>query len=139
VSRVGGNAQIKAMKQVAGSIKLELAQYREMASFAQFASDLDAATQKLLSRGVRLTELLKQGQFSPMPIEEQVAAIFAGVRGYLDTIPTARVSEFERKYLDELRSSGAAILDAIRTEKAISPDTEAKMKAFLDGFVKKFV
>ncbi|MEO8559094.1 MAG: F0F1 ATP synthase subunit alpha, partial [Rhodospirillales bacterium] len=138
VSRVGSAAQIKAMKQVAGSIKLELAQYREMASFAQFASDLDAATQKLLSRGVRLTELLKQPQFSPMAIEDQVAAIFAGVRGYLDTIPTARISEFERKYLDELRSSGADILAAIRNEKQISPETENKLKAFLEGFVKKF-
>jgi F-type H+-transporting ATPase subunit alpha len=126
------------MKQVAGSIKLELAQYREMASFAQFASDLDAATQKLLARGVRLTELLKQPQFSPMPVEEQVAAIFAGVRGFLDAIPANRVSEFERKYLDELRSSGADILAAIRNDKQITPDTENKLKAFLEAFSKKF-
>jgi F-type H+-transporting ATPase subunit alpha len=138
VSRVGSAAQIKAMKQVAGSIKLELAQYREMAAFAQFASDLDASTQKLLNRGARLTELLKQPQFRPMPVEEQVVAIYAGVRGYLDVVPTARVNEFEQKMLEELRASNDGILAAVRNEKQISPDTEAKLKAFMDGFVRKF-
>src|SRR5690606_7569684 len=101
VSRVGSAAQIKAMKQVAGKIKLELAQYREMEAFSQFASDLDAATQRLLARGARLTELLKQDQYSPMPVEEQVVSIFAGVNGYLDKIPVNKITEFERRYLDE--------------------------------------
>jgi len=138
VSRVGSAAQIKAMKQVAGSIKLELAQYREMAAFAQFASDLDASTQKLLNRGARLTELLKQPQYRPMPIEEQVVAIYAGVRGYLDAIPTARINDFEQKMLDELRASNDGILAAVRNEKQISPETEAKLKTFFEGFVRKF-
>jgi F-type H+-transporting ATPase subunit alpha len=139
VSRVGSAAQIKAMKQVAGSIKLELAQYREMAAFAQFASDLDASTQKLLNRGARLTELLKQPQFRPMAIEEQVVAIYAGVRGYLDAIQTARINDFEHKMLDELRASNDGILAAIRNEKQITPETEAKLKTFFEGFVRKFV
>jgi F-type H+-transporting ATPase subunit alpha len=139
VSRVGSAAQIKAMKQVAGSIKLELAQYREMAAFAQFASDLDASTQKLLNRGARLTELLKQPQFKPMAIEEQVVAIYAGVRGYLDAIQTARINDFEQKMLDELRASNDGILAAIRNEKQITPETEAKLKTFFEGFVRKFV
>jgi len=139
VSRVGSAAQIKAMKQVAGSIKLELAQYREMAAFAQFASDLDASTQRLLARGARLTELLKQGQYQPLPVEEQVVSIFAGVKGYLDKIKVEDVTRFEKKYLDEIRSKGADILNAIRTEKAISPATEEKLKAFLEGFTKVFV
>jgi F-type H+-transporting ATPase subunit alpha len=139
VSRVGSAAQIKAMKQVAGTIKLELAQYREMASFAQFASDLDASTQRLLNRGARLTELLKQGQFSPLPVEEQVVSIFAGVRGYLDKIKVEDVNRFEARLLDEVRTKGANILDAIRTEKALSKDTEEKLKGFLDNFSKVFV
>jgi F-type H+-transporting ATPase subunit alpha len=138
VSRVGSAAQIKAMKQVAGSIKLELAQYREMAAFAQFASDLDASTQKLLNRGARLTELLKQPQFKPMAVEDQVVAIYAGVRGYLDVLPTAKVGEFEQKMLDELRASNDGILASIRAEKQITNDTEAKLKAFLEGFMRKF-
>ena len=138
VSRVGSAAQIRAMKQVAGTIKLELAQYREMAAFAQFASDLDASTQRLLARGQRLTELLKQAQFSPMAVEEQVVSIFAGTRGYLDTLPVARVGEFERRALEALKSSDAAVLEAIRTEKQISPATEEKLKAFFADFVKKF-
>jgi F-type H+-transporting ATPase subunit alpha len=139
VSRVGSAAQIKAMKQVAGTIKLELAQYREMAAFAQFASDLDAATQRLLNRGARLTELLKQPQFKPLPVEEQVVSIFAGVRGYLDRIRVEDVNRFEAALLDEVRTKGANILDAIRTEKALSKDTEEKLKAFLDNFAKVFV
>ncbi len=138
VSRVGSAAQIKAMKKVAGSIKLELAQYREMAAFSQFASDLDAATQKLLARGERLTELLKQGQFVPYPIEEQVVAIYSGVRGYLDEIPAAEVVRFEAALLDDIRANGSDILDAVRTDKDISEDTEKKLAAFLDRFSKAF-
>ncbi len=138
VSRVGSAAQIKAMKQVAGSIKLELAQYREMAAFAQFASDLDASTQQLLARGSRLTELLKQPQYTPMPIEEQVASLFAGVNGYLDGIDVGDVTRFERQYMDTLRDKGADILATIRSEKAMSDDTTAKLKSFLDDFTKTF-
>jgi F-type H+/Na+-transporting ATPase subunit alpha len=139
VSRVGSAAQIKAMKQVAGTIKLELAQYREMAAFAQFASDLDASTQRLLNRGARLTELLKQAQFSPLAVEEQVVSIFAGVRGYLDKVRVEDVNRFEARLLDEVRSKGANILDAIRTEKQLSKETEEKLKSFLDNFAKVFV
>lgn len=138
VSRVGSAAQIKAMKQVAGSIKLELAQYREMAAFAQFGSDLDAATQRLLNRGARLTELLKQGQYSPMPIEEQVVSIFTGVRGYLDGLQVGDIGRFEESFLNEMRANQADILAAIRDEKEISKETEAKLSSFLDDFVKKF-
>ncbi len=138
VSRVGSAAQIKAMKQVAGSIKLELAQYREMEAFAQFASDLDATTQKLLARGARLTELLKQTQYTPLPVEEQVASIFCGVRGYLDAIGMADVTRFERAYLDELKAKSRDILDTIREEGEISDDTDKKLTAFLDGFAKTF-
>jgi F-type H+-transporting ATPase subunit alpha len=137
VSRVGSAAQIKAMKQVAGTIKLELAQYREMAAFAQFASDLDASTQRLLARGQRLTELLKQGQFSPMPVEEQVISLYAGTRGFLDTLPVARVNEFERQLLDAVRAEGS-ILASIREKREIVKETDDKLKAFLGDFVKKF-
>ncbi|PWR20843.1 F0F1 ATP synthase subunit alpha [Zavarzinia compransoris] len=138
VSRVGSAAQIKAMKQVAGSIKLELAQYREMAAFAQFGSDLDASTQRLLNRGARLTELLKQPQFNPLPVEEQVASIFSGVKGYLDKLPVAKVGAFEKALLDELRTKNADILATIRTEKALSKDTEAKLHAVAEAIVKRF-
>ncbi|MEM7570701.1 MAG: F0F1 ATP synthase subunit alpha, partial [Pseudomonadota bacterium] len=138
VSRVGSAAQIKAMKQVAGSIKLELAQYREMAAFAQFGSDLDAATQKLLNRGQRLTELLKQAQYSPMSVEEQVASIFAGVRGYLDGIKTTDVTRFEQEFMTEMRSKHQDVLDAIRAEQKLTDDIEAKLKSILDSFVKTF-
>ena len=138
VSRVGSAAQVKAMKQVAGRIKLELAQYREMAAFAQFASDLDASTQQLLARGSRLTELLKQPQFNPVPIEEQVVAIFAGVRGYLDRIDIGRVGAFEAQLLSEMKAREPAILEAIRTDLEIKPDTEKKLTAFLDNFAKSF-
>jgi len=139
VSRVGSAAQIKAMKQVAGRIKLELAQYREMEAFSQFASDLDAATQRLLARGARLTELLKQDQYSPLPVEEQVAVIFAGVRGYLDAVPVKKVTEFERKLRDELKANGQDILEAIRTERELSDAIEEKLKAFIEKFSKTFV
>ena len=138
VSRVGSAAQVKAMKQVAGSIKGELAQYREMAAFAQFGSDLDAATQRLLNRGARLTELLKQQQFSPLKTEEQVAVIFAGVNGYLDKIAVNQVGKFEQSVLSYFRNDGKAILDAIRTEKQISDDTRAKLKSALDNIAKTF-
>jgi F-type H+-transporting ATPase subunit alpha len=139
VSRVGSAAQIRAMKQVAGSIKLELAQYREMAAFAQFASDLDASTQRLLNRGARLTELLKQPQFSPMPVEEQVVSIFAGVNGYLDRLPVAAVTRFEAGMLADVRANHADILADIRTTQALSDETRGKLKAALDVYAKNFV
>jgi F-type H+-transporting ATPase subunit alpha len=139
VSRVGSSAQIKAMKQVAGSIKLELAQYREMAAFAQFASDLDASTQQLLARGARLTELLKQPQYSPVPVEEQVVTLFAGVRGYLDKLEIGRIGAFEAQVMAEMKSKSPDILAAIRDDREIKPETEKKLRAFLDGFSKTFV
>jgi F-type H+-transporting ATPase subunit alpha len=138
VSRVGSAAQVKAMKQVAGRIKLELAQYREMAAFAQFSSDLDASTQQLLARGSRLTELLKQPQYRPLPIEEQVVAIFAGVRGYLDKIDVGKVGRFEAQFISELKARQPGILEAIRTQLEIKPDTEKSLTAFLDSFAKSF-
>ncbi len=138
VSRVGSAAQIKAMKQVAGSIKLELAQYREMRAFAQFASDLDPATQKLLARGERLTELLKQPQYQPVPVEEQVVAIFAGTRGYLDKLAVRDIGRFEKGVLNAMREKAPDILNTIRTEKALSDATQAKLKSFLDDFSKSF-
>jgi F-type H+/Na+-transporting ATPase subunit alpha len=138
VSRVGSSAQIKAMKQVAGSVKLELAQYREMAAFAQFASDLDPSTQKLLARGERLTELLKQPQFSPFPVEEQVVSIFAGVNGFLDRIAVGDVTRFETGLLNDLRANGSDILTTIREEKALSGETTEKLKKFLTDFAKSF-
>jgi F-type H+-transporting ATPase subunit alpha len=139
VSRVGSSAQIKAMKQVAGSLKGELSQYREMAAFAQFGSDLDAATQRLLNRGARLTELLKQPQFSPLKTEEQVAVIFAGSQGYLDSLPVGQVQAFERQVLSALRSKYADLLKTIATEKQLSDETRAKLKAALDDIKKTFV
>jgi F-type H+-transporting ATPase subunit alpha len=138
VSRVGSAAQIKAMKQVAGRIKLELAQYREMAAFAQFASDLDASTQALLARGARLTELLKQPQYRPVPVDEQVVAIFAGVRGYLDKIAIGRIGAFESQLLGEIKSREPTILQSIRADLEIKPDVEKKLTAFLDSFTKTF-
>jgi F-type H+-transporting ATPase subunit alpha len=125
------------MKQVAGSIKGELAQYREMAAFAQFGSDLDASTQRLLNRGARLTELLKQPQFSPLKTEEQVAVIFAGVNGYLDALALNQVQKFEHGLLAHLRSEGS-ILEAIRKEKALSDDLRGRLKAEIDAFAKNF-
>lgn len=138
VSRVGSAAQIKAMKQVAGTIKLELAQYREMAAFAQFASDLDAATQKLLARGARLTELLKQPQYDPLPVEEQVAVIYAGVKGYLDGVDTADVTRYEHALRGELKAKGGEILTAIREEKVLSEETEGKLAKLIEDFTKSF-
>lgn len=138
VSRVGSSAQIKAMKQVAGSIKGELAQYREMAAFAQFGSDLDAATQKLLNRGARLVELLKQPQFSPLKTEEQVAVIFAGVEGYIDAVGVRDVQKFEQGLLGALRSKHKDLLGTIAKEKAISDDTREKLHAAIGGYAKTF-
>lgn len=138
VSRVGSAAQIKAMKQVAGSIKLELAQYREMAAFSQFASDLDPATQKLLNRGSRLTELLKQKQYHPMPVEEEVVSIFTGIRGYLDDLPVDKISRFETEMLTQLKATVPSVLESIREEKVLTPETEDDLRYFLDDFIKKF-
>lgn len=139
VSRVGSAAQIKAMKQVAGSIKLELAQYREMEAFSQFASDLDASTQKLLARGARLTLLLKQPQYSPLAVEEQVAVIFAGTRGYLDDVAVSDVEEYEARLLEHLRGPGEKLMDKIRDEKKLDDDTQAALKALLSDFSKGFL
>jgi F-type H+-transporting ATPase subunit alpha len=138
VSRVGSAAQTKAMKRVSGSIKLELAQYREMAAFAQFGSDLDASTQKLLNRGARLTELLKQPQFSPLPFEEQTCSIFAGTNGYLDGIDAKKVTAYEAEMLSFLRSDHKDLLADIRTSKDLSADSAGKLKAALDAFGKNF-
>ena len=138
VSRVGSSAQVKAMKQVAGSIKGELSQYREMAAFAQFGSDLDAATQRLLNRGARLTELLKQPQFSPLKTEEQVAVIFAGVNGYLDDLPVSGVGPFEKGLLGVLRSKHADLLGDIAKEKALSDSIRERLVAALDAFKKTY-
>ncbi|HPU15583.1 MAG TPA: F0F1 ATP synthase subunit alpha, partial [Polymorphobacter sp.] len=138
VSRVGSAAQTKAMKKVAGSIKLELAQYREMAAFAQFGSDLDASTQRLLNRGARLTELLKQGQYQPMPFEEQVVSIFAGVNGFLDAVPTNAVTRFEAGLMSDMRNNHADLLAALRTSKDISDDSKAKLNAAIGNFAKTF-
>ncbi|MCG8355246.1 MAG: F0F1 ATP synthase subunit alpha [Kiloniellales bacterium] len=139
VSRVGSAAQIKAMKQVAGRIKLELAQFREMEAFAQFASDLDAATQRLLARGARLTEILKQPQYTPLPVEEQVVVIYAGVRGYLDALELTKVTDFEQKLLASIRSDGKDILQTLRDEQEISDATEQKLKDFMDNFAKSYI
>jgi len=139
VSRVGSAAQIKAMKQAAGPIKGELAQYREMAAFAKFGSDLDAATQRTLNRGARLTELLKQNQFSPVPVEEQVILIFAGTRGYLDKVPVSQIGKFETDLVSWLRAKKGDLLDLIRTKKDLkADDTEGKIKAALDEFAHTF-
>ena len=138
VSRVGGSAQIKAMKQVAGSIKGELAQYREMAAFAKFGSDLDASTQKLLARGARLTELLKQPQYSPLAMEEQVVSVYAGTRGYIDGIAVGDVGRFEKELLARVHANHASLLEGIRTKKDLTSDLEAELKDILAAFVKTF-
>ncbi len=138
VSRVGSSAQIKAMKQVAGSIKLELAQYREMAAFAQFGSDLDASTQRLLNRGARLTELLKQPQFSPLPVEEEVVSIYAGVKGYLDKLALTDVRRFETELLRSVRGKNKDVLDGIKTQKQLTPELEGKLKSAIDAFAATF-
>ncbi|MBT6983923.1 MAG: F0F1 ATP synthase subunit alpha, partial [Rhodospirillaceae bacterium] len=138
VSRVGSAAQTKAMKKVAGTIKLELAQFREMEAFAQFGSDLDASTQQLLSRGARLTELLKQDQYVPMPVEEQVISIYSGVRGYLDRIEVNQIGRFEQELLNEIREKKPEILAAIRDSNDISDDVDKQLSDHLEEFTKKF-
>ncbi|NRB10355.1 MAG: F0F1 ATP synthase subunit alpha [Rickettsiaceae bacterium] len=139
VSRVGSSAQIKAIKKVAGSMKLELAQYREMEAFAQFGSDLDASTQQLIKHGSKLTELLKQAQYAPFPVEEQVISLYVGVNGYLEDIDTDRIQEFERKLLDDIKLKAHDIIDNIRDKKQLTEDIEEKLKAYLKEFVKEFL
>ncbi len=139
VSRVGSAAQTKAMKKVAGSIKLELAQFREMEAFSQFASDLDASTQRLLARGARLTQILKQPQFQPLAMEEQVCVIYAGVKGYLDGVPTNKVADFERLLLADLRGSGKEILASVREKKALDDAAEENLGKLLKAFAEAYV
>jgi F-type H+-transporting ATPase subunit alpha len=138
VSRVGSAAQIKAMKQVAGKIKLDLAQYREMAAFAQFSSDLDPITQKMLARGARLTELLKQPQYHPLSVEDQVISVFAGTRGYLDNIAIEKIGAFEAQLLSEIKAREPGIIDAIRKDQQIKPETEKSLIAFIENFARTF-
>merc|ERR1719237_1583274 len=139
VSRVGSAAQTKSMKQVAGSMKLELAQYREVAAFAQFGSDLDAATQQLLNRGVRLTELLEQGQYVPMPIEDQVAVIYCGVRGFLDKVDPSKITAFEAAFIEHVKGSHQGLLDQIRTDGTLSADSDAKLNEIVKAFIASWV
>ncbi len=139
VSRVGSAAQIKAMKQVAGSIKLELAQFREMEAFSQFASDLDPVTQRLLARGARLTELLKQDQFAPLAIEEQVVSIYSGVKGYLDGLDVDAINRFETVLLEHVRAEQGDLLSAIREEGEISDESDQKLKDVIEALIKNFV
>jgi len=138
VSRVGSAAQTKSMKQVAGSMKLELAQYREVAAFAQFGSDLDQATQNLLRRGVRLTEILKQGQYVPMAIEEQVCVIYSGVRGYLDKLDPSKITQFEAEFLQHLRGSQQDLLKTIASEGKINEQADEKLKGIVTNFLVGF-
>jgi F-type H+-transporting ATPase subunit alpha len=138
VSRVGSAAQLKAMKQVAGSLKLFLAQYREVAAFAQFGSDLDAATKQTLSRGERLTELLKQKQYSPMAVNEMVPLIYAGINGHLDSVPVAKILQWEADFLNHLRTNEKSILDSIDKEGALSKELEAKLKDVIKSFTSSF-
>ncbi len=138
VSRVGGNAQIKAMKQVAGTLRLDLAQFREMAAFAQFGSDLDAATQKMLARGARLVEVLKQPQFQPQPVERQVLIVYAATSGYIDDVPVAAVRRFETELFDLVESKHAEVLAAVREKRELTPDVKQKLNAVLDEFKTRF-
>jgi F-type H+-transporting ATPase subunit alpha len=138
VSRVGSAAQLKSMKQVAGSLKLFLAQYREVAAFAQFGSDLDASTKQTLSRGERLTELLKQKQYTPMAVNEMVPIIFAGVNGYLDKVPVAKVTQWEADFLSHLKSNESGLLDSIEKEGALSKELEQKLRDVVQSFTKSF-
>jgi len=139
VSRVGSAAQTKAIKNGAGSLKLELAQFREMESFAQFGSDLDAATQKLIQHGLKLTEILKQLQYSPFVMEEQVISLYAGVRGYLDKINPSDVKKFEQELIADIHLKEEGILRAIRQEKDLSKETEEKLKLYLENFLREFL
>ena len=138
VSRVGGAAQIKAMKQVAGSLRLDLAQFRELAAFAQFGSDLDKATQARIDRGLRLVELLKQPQYQPMPVEEQVASLYSATRGFLDDIPVTEIRRFETEFLEYMRTSQADIMNDIKTKKEIDADLDARLKNAIEGFKNSF-
>jgi F-type H+-transporting ATPase subunit alpha len=138
VSRVGGNAQIKGMKQVAGPLRLSLAQYRELEAFSQFASDLDAATQKQLQRGARLVEILKQPQYRPMPVEQQIAIIFAVTNGLLDDVDIKHIRQWERDFLDHLGSSKADLLAALKSKAGVDTDTGAKLKAAIEAFKPMF-
>ena len=139
VSRVGSAAQIKAMKQVSGSIKLDLAQFREMEAFSQFASDLDQSTRNLLERGRRLTEILKQPQYAPLKVEEQVVVIFSGVRGHLDKISINDITKFEKYLLEKIRNEGKQILESIKKEQSISDELDSKLSDFVENCVKKFL
>ncbi len=138
VSRVGGSAQVKAMKKVAGTLRLDLAQYRELAAFAQFGSDLDKATMQRLERGKRMMELLKQPQYQPLPVQEQVVVLYAGTRGYLDDVPVEAVSKFEKEFLEFMRNSKGDILNAIKETNDLDEATEEKLKAALEEFKKTF-
>ncbi len=138
MSRVGGNAQIRAMRKVAGSLRLELAQFRELEAFAKFGSDLDKVTLQQITRGERLREILKQDQFAPMPVEEQVAIIFAATKGYLDELPLERARAFEAEYLDYLRANARQHLDAIHETGELSDETAQGLIAAADDFVKTF-
>jgi F-type H+-transporting ATPase subunit alpha len=138
VSRVGGNAQIKAMKQVAGRLRIDLAQYRELQAFAQFGSDLDEATKRTLARGERMIEVLNQGQFDPMPVEEQVAVIFAGNQGYVDDLEVHRVAAFCEGLREYLRSQNAELLAAVRDEKVLSADNEARLREAIAEYHNSF-
>jgi F-type H+-transporting ATPase subunit alpha len=138
VSRVGGSAQIKAMKQVAGTLRLDLAQYRDLAAFAQFGSDLDKATQQQLSRGQRLTEILKQPQFSPMPVEQQVVSIWAATKGYIDDIPVENVKKFEQGLLSFMETTKSGLLDKIRERKKLDDEIEAELQAAVTEFKERF-
>jgi len=137
VSRVGSAAQTKAMKKVSGSIKLELAQYREMAAFAQFGSDLDASTQKLLNRGAKLTELLKQDQYSPLRVGEQVVAVFTGVRGYLDDVELKNIKTFEKDILDKIKNEKPEILETIQSSGKLEKETEESLIQIIEEHKKK--
>lgn len=139
VSRVGGSAQIKAMKQVAGSLRLNLSQYRDLAAFAQFGSDLDKATQQMLARGERMVNVLKQGQYSPLPVEKQVVIIFAGTNGWLDKVPVDRLGDYERGLYDLLETKHSDILDGIRTKKAVDDELKGKLTSVLENYGKSFV
>jgi F-type H+-transporting ATPase subunit alpha len=140
VSRVGGNAQIKAMKQVAGRLRLDLAQYRELAAFAQFGSDLDKATQARLTRGEKTMEILKQGQYQPLLVEEQILALYCAVNGYLDDIPLSQLKDFEQGFLNFVQTTAyKEVLTGIATEKSLKPELEEKLKAAIDEYKNSFI
>ena len=138
VSRVGSAAQIKAMKQVAGRIKLELAQYREMAAFSQFASDLDKVTRDMLERGVRLVEILKQGQYQPLPVERQIVIIYAGTKGYIDDLPTSKLGAFEKGLIDFITTKHPKVFEGIRTKKVLDKEIEEELKKAIVEFKTAF-